>query len=58
MVWTFWATALQHHRDPMGDLRDDLNTDAADGHQPFSEAALAAFLPPKSPGSTAPSDSE
>jgi len=57
MVWTFWATALQNHRDPMTDLRDYLNAYAANGHQPLSEAALAAFLPPKSPGSTVPNDS-
>jgi len=57
MVWTFWATALQNHRDPMTDLRDYLDAYAANGHQPLSEAALAAFLPPKSPGSTVPNDS-
>ncbi|MCL5066534.1 MAG: hypothetical protein M1600_15915 [Firmicutes bacterium] len=56
-MWTFWATALQNHRDPMTDLRDDLHAYAANGPQPRSETALAAFSPPKSPGSTVPSDS-
>ncbi len=57
MVWTFWATALQNHPDPMTDPRDYLHAYAANGHQLLSEAAIAAFLPPKSPGSTVPSAS-
>jgi hypothetical protein len=41
----------------MTDQRNYLNAYAANGDQPLSEAALAAFLPPKSPGSTVPNDS-
>jgi len=56
-VWTFWATALQTRRDPMTDRRNYLNAYAPNRQQSLSEAALAAFLPPKSPGSMVPNDS-
>ncbi len=46
MVWTLCTTAQQNGHDPATYLTNYLTAYAANGHQPLSEADLAAFLPP------------